>query len=1043
MAHSKLENLFSVDIAHTLHGGMPERFADLDAALLLRELNPNDPAAKGGLLFNLFDHVGVALDTRRAQSDRNGGSWYGEQAGDHALLAISGLAGSAGPLVSGSAVIDGLRYALAPAGPGRVRIRALDRAAGPAECKTCHAPSAGFRLPDTLRFRRVPQQAVSYEQGEEAEAVANIKVLAIYSPRTADAVGKNAWGGSTLSGKQKIELLMHEAKMATDTAFANSNIAATVEIVCHSLDLAELDGMDVEKAMQAVIDADEKKNISAAAIVQLRRQEKAHCVAILLSENRTSIGGLAFLPQPPDSDTDSLTSALMTIALLDSKGDSQVGGSPNAVFSHELGHLLGAWHDRQTTSSRNGSVLVDASYGWARGYRLQGAGDEVVTVMGYGTPILHYSSPEIRYGGHPTGVAVGQLFEADTARLLRLTTKVVARRYAADGGDHVDLKLEVGASRSTRLLAGRIIPDELGPHAANGKVTLTAVPFADRSTFGRWIIDGDEKSATTEPTVTLTMDRAHTAKAHFEMLPAKQGSVTLQIVPPEAVTRGVRVRCHLADGPEDRTLEPGGRWDGIERGTDVELAQLAGAATSDGYASLGWQLDGRPLAEADGCFRSSGEDQVIAARFIRLEFDAVPFNWGEVRYSPAGTPSLYILPSIDGCEVEYWTVNGTRLATTEQTLHLDQLESYAGKGLCVVLAHLRKRGEPAPVDLVKLDGKVTPPGSAVVWADSMNRVEPVPTSGRWFVKGSRIGFGIAEIKANYILKAWHTSPPMALGLGALVMYEIDQSMSVEAELVIASLTQVEGTDADRQWAAVGQRFVKRIAVQLWEGGARSRKPLPLPGKDIECVLTGDTGSYFHDTEHPAKQSKRFTGQFDGNGRTILPPIVAGPVAGAVGIRAYILENDLVEIQLTAHVLEPDPAARANEADSPNHAFTAKVTEALPDMGEFIIHMNGTPVGGIQATLTLNKAVGNAPVALGDTQSPHFLIAGEEAVRYQVVSRSDEGHVGTVGIPPIVAGSQPGDYWVRLEVDKQQVKDAFEVIGAHKLTVTGGGETRRR
>jgi PKD repeat protein len=90
-------------------------------------------------------------------------------------------------------------------------------------------------------------------------------------------------------------------------------------------------------------------------------------------------------------------------------------------FAHELGHLMGAQHDR-AHSSREG--VYDYSYGYiAPDYSFR-------TVMAYpsgGAPrILNWSNPEVEVSGWPTGIAAGESDSADNATTLNNTAPTVA-----------------------------------------------------------------------------------------------------------------------------------------------------------------------------------------------------------------------------------------------------------------------------------------------------------------------------------------------------------------------------------------------------------------------------------------------------------------------------------------------------------------------------------------------------------------------------------------------------------------------------------------
>ena len=96
-----------------------------------------------------------------------------------------------------------------------------------------------------------------------------------------------------------------------------------------------------------------------------------------------------------------------------------------STLLHEIGHNLGAAHDRENAAA--GGI-----HPYSHGHRFGASdGKNYRTVMAYqpGDPINHFSNPNISYLNEPTGIASGE-FAADNARSLNRTGAIVANYRA-------------------------------------------------------------------------------------------------------------------------------------------------------------------------------------------------------------------------------------------------------------------------------------------------------------------------------------------------------------------------------------------------------------------------------------------------------------------------------------------------------------------------------------------------------------------------------------------------------------------------------------
>lgn len=316
--------------------------------------------ADGTLELNLFPGLTVTATPEQRSTAPNGATvWTGGVAGDkfgHAVLVINGTD------VTGSVIAGSQVFEIRPLGQGRHRIREIDQASFPDNHNDFRdVPNAA---PSPLPL---PQDRAAAPDTVMPKATSRVTLLGLYTPEAS-------------AGSYNIADEIVLATAVTNQIYARSGIPATLDLVGLREYRNVYDDGDLETQLD-VITAD-------PSIRPIRDAVQADLVT-LISENSASACGIAWLGPSPSY-------AFSVIAR-----DCAIS---NLSFPHEIGHNLGAQHDRYVVSSPSSTAY---NYGYVDKTA------RVRTVMAYNndcaasgfncTRVGYFSSPSLSLNGRPLG----------------------------------------------------------------------------------------------------------------------------------------------------------------------------------------------------------------------------------------------------------------------------------------------------------------------------------------------------------------------------------------------------------------------------------------------------------------------------------------------------------------------------------------------------------------------------------------------------------------------------------------------------------------
>ncbi|MCB0320590.1 MAG: hypothetical protein KDD60_06645 [Bdellovibrionales bacterium] len=260
-----------------------------------------------------------------------------------------------------------------------------------------------------------------------------IEVLFLYSPEVEELVGSTA----------NLEARIVEFVDIANETFENSGLQVRVKSV--GLEPSPVSEQDDAPAELALIAQNE-------TVKALREQYSADIVSSLVSHTSKGLHcGNGYLLVALDDNAQNWGQNVVSLHSVCEKW----------VFTHELGHNLGADHDE-------GNHDPSTMFSYARGYRASVFGSYTRTVMAFapGTVVHYFSSPNLSHEDIPLGTE-----NADNTRALEQTIGFVAA-YRGDSTAPIEPTLALQVSHTKRTCTLQVTANNLPENSPSVELRL-------------------------------------------------------------------------------------------------------------------------------------------------------------------------------------------------------------------------------------------------------------------------------------------------------------------------------------------------------------------------------------------------------------------------------------------------------------------------------------------------------------------------------------------------------------------------------------------
>jgi hypothetical protein len=377
------------------------RYVEIDLQRILPQLEPAHAApsrARGTsprrLTFNLFADTVQEFELERGEysADRSSYSWFGRAAedGGQAVLVVRD-----GTVAGSVRTASGDFYRIRSVNSQVHRIRQVVYQGTPPVQDAIPVPES-----------EIPQAAYAQQDAPVAEqaGATTLDVMVVYT------AGARQAAGGTAGIQSEIQLAIAELNQS----FSNSGVQMQARLA-HSAEVAYSDEQAGLSTTLARLRSPSDGYVDQ--VHSLRNQYGADVVALLVNGPGASGGtvGVGYIMQTVGSYFADYAFSVTEV---------NFATGPSYALLHEIGHNLGAAHDRDHSST-------PGAYPYSYGYQ-RSSTPRFRTIMSYNCSgvncptVAHWSNPNVNHQGYPTGIASSQSNSADNRQTLNNTKATAA-----------------------------------------------------------------------------------------------------------------------------------------------------------------------------------------------------------------------------------------------------------------------------------------------------------------------------------------------------------------------------------------------------------------------------------------------------------------------------------------------------------------------------------------------------------------------------------------------------------------------------------------